>query len=55
MVKVRWTGEPRSLAAPQIEVAPGDVVTLAAEAAASLIEQGLAESVADKAPKKENV
>lgn len=51
-MKVRWTGEPRALADPQVEVARGDEVEVDADAAKSLIAQGLAEAV--KASKKEN-
>lgn len=51
-MKVRWTGEPRALANPQVDVAAGDTVDLDDDVAESLIEQGLAERVAAK-PKKE--
>lgn len=47
-MKVRWIGEPRALADPQIEVAEGDVIDVDASVAASLIAQGLAEAVAKK-------
>lgn len=50
-MKVRWTGERRALTNPQVDVAAGDVVDVADGAAASLIEQGLAEPVGK--PKKE--
>ena len=50
-MKVRWIGEPRALAHPQIEVKEGDVVDLPDDTAASLIEQGLAEKATTK---KEN-
>jgi hypothetical protein len=45
-MQVRWTGEPRALANPQIEVAPGDVIDLPDITAESLVEQGLAERAA---------
>lgn len=51
-MKVRWTGEPRALADPQIEVNKGDVIDVPAADAKSFAEQGLAERV-DTA-KKEN-
>jgi hypothetical protein len=50
-VKVRWTGEPRALADPQIEVTKGDVIDVPAATAKSLVEQELAEKVDTK---KEN-
>lgn len=43
-MKVRWIGEPRALAHPQIEVRKGDIVDVDDAAAASLIEQGHAEA-----------
>lgn len=43
-MKVRWIGEPRALAHPQVEVKPGDVVEVDDAAAGSLIEQGHAEA-----------
>lgn len=45
-MKVRWIGEPRSLAHPQIDVTEGDVVDVDDTDARSFIEQGLAEPVA---------
>lgn len=50
-MKVRWTGEPRALAAPQIEVTPGDELDVDADVAKSLIAQGLAEPVDKPATK----
>ena len=51
-MRIRWTGEPRALADPQVDVAKGDEVDVDADAAKSLIAQGLAEPV--KTSKKEN-
>lgn len=51
MVKVRWTGEPRELADPQIEVKRGDEFDVPAAVANSFAEQGLAERADTK---KEN-
>jgi hypothetical protein len=53
MVKVRWTGEPRALADPQVEVKKGDEFDVPAADAKSFADQGLAERV-DTTAKKEN-
>lgn len=51
-MKIRWTGEPRALADPQIEVSKGDVVDVDEKAARSLIKQELAEPVTPSKPKR---
>lgn len=50
-MKVRWNAEPRALADPQVEVKAGDVIDVSADVAASLVEQGVAESVVKKESK----
>lgn len=52
MVKIKWIGEARELADPQLAVEKGDEVDVSAADAKSYVDQGLAERV-DK-PKKEN-
>lgn len=52
-MKVRWTGEPRALADPQVDVDKGDELDLDDKAAKSLVAQGLAEPVKTSS-KKEN-
>lgn len=55
MVQVRWVGESRELADPQVAVKKGDVIDVPAAVATSFEEQGLAERVKDtKNAKKEN-
>lgn len=52
-MKVRWVGETRELASPQLQVAAGDVVDVDDATARSLIEQGLARPAADKSNKED--
>lgn len=51
-MKVRWIGEPRALADPQVEVGTGDEIDVDDDVGKSLIEQGLAESAEAKATAK---
>ena len=56
-MKVRWTGEPRELAEPQVAVNAGDNLDdlgVSSDACESFVQQGLAEKPADKKTKEKD-